>query len=170
MYCIICLIHSVYLLYPQEINIVASGMIDDSSPLYKTFGLISNILLFRKWRRQSLQLKVLMNIHYIISLHFVNKPYENCFRQVWRKKNTATGKMPYTRPTTDIAKEGLFNILQNRIALEGIRTLDLFGGTGSISYSWHPVAPAKSLLSKRCEHARLYQKTWQCLALSSAGA
>ena len=82
----------VFAIPTQEINIVASGMIDDSSPLYKTFGLISNILLFRKWRRQSLQLKVLMNIHYIISLHFVNKPYENCFRQVWRKKNTATGK------------------------------------------------------------------------------
>lgn len=42
--------------------------------------------------------------------------------------------MPYTRPTTDIAKEGLFNILQNRIDFEGIKTLDLFGGTGSISY------------------------------------
>ncbi len=43
-------------------------------------------------------------------------------------------KMPYTRPTTDIAKEGLFNILQNRIDFEGIKTLDLFGGTGNISY------------------------------------
>lgn len=42
--------------------------------------------------------------------------------------------MPYTRPTTDIAKEGLFNILQNRISFDGIKTLDLFGGTGSISY------------------------------------
>ena len=43
-------------------------------------------------------------------------------------------KMPHTRPTTDIAKEGLFNILQNRINFEGIKTLDLFGGTGSISF------------------------------------
>ncbi len=43
-------------------------------------------------------------------------------------------KMPYTRPTTDIAKEGLFNILQTRIDFEGAKTLDLFGGTGSISY------------------------------------
>lgn len=42
--------------------------------------------------------------------------------------------MPYTRPTTDIAKEGLFNILQNNIDFEGLKTLDLFGGTGSISY------------------------------------
>src|SRR5918911_694478 len=43
-------------------------------------------------------------------------------------------QMPYTRPTTDIAKEGLFNILQNNLELERFKTLDLFGGTGSISY------------------------------------
>jgi len=43
-------------------------------------------------------------------------------------------KMPHTRPTTDIAKEGLFNILENNLDLSELRTLDLFGGTGSISY------------------------------------
>jgi 16S rRNA (guanine966-N2)-methyltransferase len=43
-------------------------------------------------------------------------------------------KMPHTRPTTDIAKEGLFNILENNLDLSALRTLDLFGGTGSISY------------------------------------
>src|SRR3954468_19727945 len=43
-------------------------------------------------------------------------------------------KMPYTRPTTDIAKEGLFNILQNQLDFEELKTLDLFGGTGNISY------------------------------------
>ena len=43
-------------------------------------------------------------------------------------------KMPHTRPTTDIAKEGLFNILQNSLDFELLKTLDLFGGTGSISY------------------------------------
>jgi 16S rRNA (guanine966-N2)-methyltransferase len=42
--------------------------------------------------------------------------------------------MPHTRPTTDVAKEGLFNILQTRVQLEGAHTLDLFGGTGCISY------------------------------------
>jgi len=42
--------------------------------------------------------------------------------------------MPYTRPTTDIAKTGLFNILEHNFDLEEIKTLDLFGGTGSISY------------------------------------
>ena len=43
-------------------------------------------------------------------------------------------KMPHTRPTTDMAKEGLFNILQNNLDFEGLRTLELFGGTGNISY------------------------------------
>jgi 16S rRNA (guanine966-N2)-methyltransferase len=43
-------------------------------------------------------------------------------------------KMPYTRPTTDIAKEGLFNIIQNNLDFSSLSTLDLFGGTGSISY------------------------------------
>ena len=43
-------------------------------------------------------------------------------------------KMPYTRPTTDIAKEGLFNVLQHKLDFPSLKTLDLFGGTGSISY------------------------------------
>lgn len=42
--------------------------------------------------------------------------------------------MPYTRPTTDIAKEGLFNIIQNNLQIETLTVLDLFGGTGCISY------------------------------------
>lgn len=40
------------------------------------------------------------------------------------------------RPTTDMAKEGLFNILQHRVALDGITVIDLFSGTGSISYEF----------------------------------
>jgi len=36
-------------------------------------------------------------------------------------------------PTTDFAKENLFNVLQHYINLEGITALDLFSGTGSIS-------------------------------------
>lgn len=37
------------------------------------------------------------------------------------------------RPTTDLAKEALFNILQNHIEFEGLRVLDLFSGTGNIA-------------------------------------
>lgn len=43
-------------------------------------------------------------------------------------------KMPYTRPTTDIAREGLFNILTNSLDISSLKVLDLFGGTGAISY------------------------------------
>lgn len=41
-----------------------------------------------------------------------------------------------TRPTTDFAKEGLFNIITNAYNLENTKVLDLFGGTGSISYEF----------------------------------
>jgi 16S rRNA (guanine966-N2)-methyltransferase len=50
------------------------------------------------------------------------------------RKFNPPNNMPYTRPTTDIAKEGLFNVLQHNLDFEGLKTLDLFGGTGSISY------------------------------------
>ena len=42
--------------------------------------------------------------------------------------------MPHTRPTTDIAREGLFNIITNNLELSECSALDLFGGTGCISY------------------------------------
>lgn len=50
------------------------------------------------------------------------------------RKFNPPSNMPYTRPTTDIAKEGLFNVLQHNLDFEELKTLDLFGGTGSISY------------------------------------
>ena len=40
------------------------------------------------------------------------------------------------RPTTDFAKENLFNILNNIVDFEEIDALDLFSGTGSISYEF----------------------------------
>jgi 16S rRNA (guanine966-N2)-methyltransferase len=40
------------------------------------------------------------------------------------------------RPTTDFAKEGLFNILANYFDFEGLVVLDLFAGTGSIGYEF----------------------------------
>lgn len=40
------------------------------------------------------------------------------------------------RPTTDFAREGLFNILNNRVDFETINVLDLFSGTGCMSYEF----------------------------------
>jgi len=51
-----------------------------------------------------------------------------------RRKICPPANMPHTRPTTDVAKEGLFNVISNNLDIEELKTLDLFGGTGSISY------------------------------------
>lgn len=40
------------------------------------------------------------------------------------------------RPTTDMSKESLFNILHNHFDFDGLRVLDLFSGTGNISYEF----------------------------------
>jgi len=51
-----------------------------------------------------------------------------------RRRISPPANMPHTRPTTDVAKEGLFNVISNNLDIEELKTLDLFGGTGSISY------------------------------------
>jgi 16S rRNA (guanine(966)-N(2))-methyltransferase RsmD len=53
----------------------------------------------------------------------------------------APGNLP-VRPTTDFAKESLFNILNNHFVFENIKALDLFAGTGNLSYE---------LASRGCE-------------------
>lgn len=53
------------------------------------------------------------------------------------------------RPTTDVAKEGLFNTLENMLDIEGIRTCDIFGGTGSISYELASRGAAELTLIER---------------------
>ena len=40
------------------------------------------------------------------------------------------------RPTTDMSKEALFNVLNNHFTFEGLKVLDLFSGTGNISYEF----------------------------------
>lgn len=47
----------------------------------------------------------------------------------------APKKLP-VRPTTDMAKEGLFNILGNRFDFSAISVIDLFSGTGNIAYEF----------------------------------
>ena len=51
------------------------------------------------------------------------------------KRIIAPKKLP-VRPTTDRVKESLFNILNNHFNLESCRVLDLFAGTGNISYEF----------------------------------
>jgi len=53
------------------------------------------------------------------------------------------------RPTTDFAKENIFNVIGNLIDLEGASALDLFAGTGSISFE---------LLSRGCSEVICVEK------------
>lgn len=59
-----------------------------------------------------------------------------------------------TRPTTDFAKEGLFNMLQNRIDFQEVKMLDLFGGTGSHCYEF---------ISRGCTNATYVDKFPGCV-------
>ncbi len=59
-----------------------------------------------------------------------------------------------TRPTTDISKEGLYNILSNKLDFSDIRFLDLFGGTGSHCYE---------CISRGCEDATYVDKFPGCV-------
>ena len=51
------------------------------------------------------------------------------------KRLLAPKNLP-VRPTTDMAKEGLFNILRHQFNFEEISVLELFAGTGNISFEF----------------------------------
>lgn len=53
------------------------------------------------------------------------------------------------RPTTDFARENLFNVLENRLDFEELTSLDLFAGTGAISFE---------LLSRGCPRVVCVEK------------
>lgn len=62
------------------------------------------------------------------------------------------------RPTTDLAKEALFNILLNQIEFEGIKVLDLFSGTGNISLEFASRGAAEVISVDRSIHCVNYLK------------
>lgn len=70
-----------------------------------------------------------------------------------RRFNPPADNWP-TRPTTDFAKEALFNILNNRLDFEAVRMLDLFGGTGSHCYEF---------ISRGCRDATYVDKFPGCV-------
>ncbi len=68
------------------------------------------------------------------------------------------------RPTTDFAKENLFNVLTNYMDLEDISALDLFSGTGSISYEFasrgaRRLSPSNRITNIICSSGGL-QRNW----------
>ena len=61
----------------------------------------------------------------------------------------------HSRPTTDFAKEGLFNVLEHSIEIDGALILDLFAGTGNISYEFISRG-AKTVFSVDSNYCLLY--------------
>ncbi len=55
---------------------------------------------------------------------------------IYKSKRIHAPKNLPVRPTTDMAKEALFNILNNLYYFQNIAVLDLFSGTGNISYEF----------------------------------
>ena len=64
------------------------------------------------------------------------------------------------RPTTDFAKENLFNILNNNFDFSELTVLDLFSGTGSISYEFASRGSQRVIsIEKNFKHQAFIKKT-----------
>ena len=73
------------------------------------------------------------------------------------------------RPTTDFAKEALFNILTNYFDFEDIEVLDLFSGTGSIGYEFASRGAAfVEMVEKNFVHSEFIRKTLEEIGISDA--
>ena len=81
------------------------------------------------------------------------------------RKIIAPKKLP-VRPTTDRSKEALFNILQHQLDLTELNILDLFAGTGSISYEFGSRGATQlTAVDQNRFCVRFIQSTSQALAL-----
>ena len=54
----------------------------------------------------------------------------------WKGRHLIAPVSLPVRPTTDMAKEALFNILSNEFDLDSVSVTDLFAGTGNITYEF----------------------------------
>ena len=79
------------------------------------------------------------------------------------------GKKFSARPTTDLAKEALFNILANRYDLSEMKILDLFSGTGSIGYEFiSRGADEVTFVEKNYNHVRFIKEVILKLGINNA--
>ncbi len=81
------------------------------------------------------------------------------------RRITAPKKLP-VRPTTDMAKEGLFNILNNTFHFNELHVLELFAGSGNISYEFASRgAVAVTSVDENIDCIKFIKKTSQELEL-----
>ena len=85
----------------------------------------------------------------------------------YKGKTLHPGKNFSARPTTDFAKEALFNILANRFDFQDVEVLDLFSGTGSIGYEFASRACISvDVVELNYKHAGFIQSTAKELKFS----
>lgn len=79
----------------------------------------------------------------------------------FRSRSLIAPKGDVTRPTTDRARESLFNVLNNLIVFDGICVLDLYAGSGAFSFE---------ALSRGAKHATLVERNRHAILAIDANA
>jgi 16S rRNA (guanine966-N2)-methyltransferase len=79
----------------------------------------------------------------------------------YKSRKLIAPKGDTTRPTSDRARESLFNVLQNMVDFEGMSVLDLFAGSGAFAYE---------ALSRGADHATLVDKNRNAIQAIKANA
>jgi len=89
-------------------------------------------------------------------------------RGKYRGRQIHAPKSLPVRPTTDYAKESLFNVLQHLIDFHDCTVLDLFSGTGSISYEFASRGAAKIVaVEQHFSHCRFIKKMIEHFAIQN---
>jgi 16S rRNA (guanine966-N2)-methyltransferase len=76
-------------------------------------------------------------------------------RGILKSRRFSIPKKFPSRPTTDFAKEGLFNLLENKYSLENLKILDLCAGTGNISFEF---------VSREAGHVTCIDSDYNCIS------
>src|SRR5438128_10981748 len=80
---------------------------------------------------------------------------------IFKSRKLLAPKGDATRPTSDRARESLFNVMNNLIDFEGISVLDLFAGSGAFAFE---------ALSRGAAHATLIEKNRNAIQAIKANA
>ncbi len=72
----------------------------------------------------------------------------------YKSRRIPDDRLRHTRPTTDFARSGLFNMIAHRMPIEGIQALDLFAGSGGIGFE---------LLSRGADHVLMIDNDRQSI-------
>ncbi len=79
----------------------------------------------------------------------------------FRSRPIVAPKCKATRPTTDRARDSLFNVLNNLISFDRMRVLDLYAGSGAFSFE---------ALSRGAKHATLVERDRHAIIAIDANA